>query len=232
MRLDWITYRCMAIAGVKSATVTWHENWFGADLWYVNCFALDYRFWLNDEFPFQELLGYSLPLINYHFVRRKFRSVVRIAMGSYNTTAQSERLKPKLTINSKCEYCNERPTLPHHMGCKHIFCYYCLQVETISNICINWTMNSYWIGTSFLLQGNLLADDKFECPGCGWNSDVVDAIWNISLWWDALILFDCVTDGVVKTTATWEIVVLLGEFSRWFWIYIHTIYPVRMTRKL
>lgn len=77
----------------------------------------------------QELLGYSLPLINYHYVRRKFRSAIRYAMGSYTTTDQSERLRPQLTINTKCEYCNERPTLPHHMGCKHIFCYYCLRVS-------------------------------------------------------------------------------------------------------
>lgn len=77
---------------------------------------------------FQELLGYSLPLINYHYVRRKFRGALRYAMGNYTTTDQIERLRPKLTINTKCEYCSERPTLPHHMGCKHVFCYYCLQV--------------------------------------------------------------------------------------------------------
>lgn len=224
MRLDWITYRCMAIAGGKSATVTWHENWFGADLWYDNSFALDHRSWLDDAISLQELLGYSLPLINYHYVRRKFRSVIRIAMGSYNTTAQSERLKPKLTINSKCEYCNERPTLPHHMGCKHIFCYYCLQVNSISSIYINRTVNN-WIGTSFLLQGNLLADDKFECPACGWNSDVVDAIWDEFrccgrfTWFefrDAVDLLGCVTNDVFKSRTIWDIFVSLGKCLRWF----------------
>jgi len=75
---------------------------------------------------FMELLGFTIPLINYHSVKRRIRNIVSFSKG--NSSVHSER-KPMMTVTTKCAYCNERPTLPHHMGCSHIFCYYCLQVR-------------------------------------------------------------------------------------------------------
>lgn len=81
---------------------------------------------------FMELLGFTIPLINYHSVKRKLRNMVSFSKRNFNL--QSNR-KPVMTVTTKCAYCKERPTLPHYMGCAHVFCYYCLQV--CSNR-VNW----------------------------------------------------------------------------------------------
>lgn len=62
-------------------------------------------------------------------------------MGAGGADHRDEAGKPILNVNTKCAHCDERPTLPHHMGCAHVFCYYCL-------------------------KGNLIADEQFECPTC------------------------------------------------------------------
>lgn len=85
-------------------------------------------------------MGFTLPLVNYHYVKRKCRQAVNYVMGA-NSRELTKQEKPTLTVNTTCAYCDERPTLPYHMGCAHIFCYYCL-------------------------KGNLLADEQFECPRC------------------------------------------------------------------
>lgn len=75
---------------------------------------------------FMELLGVTIPLINYHAVKRRIKNFFALARR-----IDPETVKPILTINTKCAVCNDRPTQPHHMNCEHIFCYYCLQVLTI-----------------------------------------------------------------------------------------------------
>lgn len=61
-------------------------------------------------------------------------------MDSSFTDDKKDR-KPILSASTKCAYCDERPTIPYHMGCAHVFCYYCL-------------------------KGNLLADSQFKCQTC------------------------------------------------------------------
>ena len=29
----------------------------------------------------------------------------------------------------KCNYCNDYPIDPHEIGCKHVYCYYCLMSQ-------------------------------------------------------------------------------------------------------
>lgn len=104
----------------------------------------------SSTFFLQELLGFTLPLINYHYVKRKYRNILKSMMPASLSSKQAPE-KPKFDINTTCAYCDKRPTLPYHMGCRHVFCYYCL-------------------------KGNLLADAQFECPSCGNKSDIVRAI--------------------------------------------------------
>ncbi|XP_017841427.1 peroxisome biogenesis factor 2 [Drosophila busckii] len=93
---------------------------------------------------FMEILGLLLPIINFRKINRLLKSVV------YGDSTQSRRRESvskelvavQLTTNSTCTYCGERPTLPHHMGCGHIYCYYCL-------------------------SANLLTDANFGCTKCG-----------------------------------------------------------------
>lgn len=120
---------------------------------------------------FMELLGFTIPLINYHSIKRKLRNIV--SFSKRNLSAQTER-RPMMTVTTKCAYCNERPTLPHHMGCSHIFCYYCLQVRFY---CVVYTPSSFYyvqlLNLLFVfMQGNLKADANFQCPICDFNGSL------------------------------------------------------------
>uniref|UniRef100_A0A182LWA1 RING-type E3 ubiquitin transferase (cysteine targeting) n=1 Tax=Anopheles culicifacies TaxID=139723 RepID=A0A182LWA1_9DIPT len=89
---------------------------------------------------FMELLGFTIPFVNYHALKRKIRNVLRLE----STHRQNERVE--LNADTKCAYCSERVILPHHMGCRHVFCYICL-------------------------KGNQLADSGFQCNVCDYRSD-------------------------------------------------------------
>ncbi|KAB0798346.1 hypothetical protein PPYR_09339 [Photinus pyralis] len=86
---------------------------------------------------FIEILVYVLPLINYHKIRRMIYSIMpsRKKLDAFSDT-------PVLTLQTTCIYCGLAPILPHHMNCKHVFCYVCL-------------------------KGNQLADSMYSCPECG-----------------------------------------------------------------
>nr|CAI5817233.1 unnamed protein product [Callosobruchus analis] len=85
---------------------------------------------------FIEILIYILPLINYHKMKRLLRNWN--CLHKKPKRCSEERI---MTVQTKCTYCGENPTSPYHMGCAHIFCYYCL-------------------------KANQAADAKFECPVC------------------------------------------------------------------
>lgn len=81
-----------------------------------------------------------LPLMNIHNIKYRLHNMFSPKME------QSIPIKPtnqKLHLKSdfKCSFCNQEPTLPHHMGCLHIFCYYCL-------------------------KGNQELYSNFQCPKC------------------------------------------------------------------
>lgn len=100
---------------------------------------------------FMELLGFTLPLINYHAVRRKLRNLMPFSSSSGGADGALVDLKPHMSLDTQCAYCAERPTLPHHMNCSHIFCYYCL-------------------------MGNVTADANFQCPICDKRVGIVDVV--------------------------------------------------------
>lgn len=89
---------------------------------------------------FIELLVFVLPLINYHYIKRQVLKIMML--GANVTKSMKGKKKMTFTLNSKCAVCSQRPILPHHMDCDHVFCFYCL-------------------------QANILADPQFACPHCG-----------------------------------------------------------------
>ncbi|KAH8339070.1 hypothetical protein KR074_002045 [Drosophila pseudoananassae] len=95
---------------------------------------------------FMEILGLVLPIINFRKLQRLLKtwtfgglSGKKLETGS---SSKAELLSPKMTVDTTCTFCGERPTLPHHMGCGHIYCYYCL-------------------------SANILTDASFNCSVCG-----------------------------------------------------------------
>lgn len=84
-----------------------------------------------------ELFTTGLPMINFHYLKHTAKK-----MFSRKRHASVERSSPTMDSFTKCAYCADSPILPVHAGCRHIFCYYCL-------------------------QAHFTAVDEFQCPECG-----------------------------------------------------------------
>jgi len=88
---------------------------------------------------FQELFVFAVPLVNYRALKRRITNVFsrqRRDAGNRDVV---------FTVDSKCAECSERLVLPHHMGCGHIFCFYCIKVRNyflIYTVCGKHTESS------------------------------------------------------------------------------------------
>ncbi|KAG8300998.1 peroxisome assembly protein (Peroxin-2) [Homalodisca vitripennis] len=95
---------------------------------------------------FIELLVFVFPLVNYKYLQRYVRKCV-----GYTRAKDGRQESLVYTVATRCAVCLEPPVLPHHMGCAHSFCYYCV-------------------------QSNRMADSKFECPSCGHSDENPSAV--------------------------------------------------------
>ncbi|XP_050427387.1 peroxisome biogenesis factor 2-like [Adelges cooleyi] len=101
---------------------------------------------------FSELLLFTLPLVNYQSVKHKVKRLIY----SYSTNASDKWIdkSPILNARTVCTICQDKPILPHHMKCSHVFCYYCIK-----------TMR--------------MVDEKFVCPDCcHYDKDILPVIIN------------------------------------------------------
>lgn len=117
---------------------------------------------------FAEFLTFILPLINFYRLRNTFNNVARNCIfGGRPIDSGAGHLQPQgLHL---CPICHQWPTDAHEIGCKHVFCYYCLtsnylsdeingftcdycfhKIDSIESIrrvkfglTINWTANHY-----------------------------------------------------------------------------------------
>lgn len=101
-----------------------------------------------------EFLVLVIPMVNYHALKRRFKKYLM-----YNTPDKRDEFNQQEITkdNLKCGICKNFPILPHHMGCTHLFCYYCL-------------------------LSHRMADKKFECPICGYSNPEISII-PLSLKW-------------------------------------------------
>ncbi|CAD7006597.1 peroxisome biogenesis factor 2 [Ceratitis capitata] len=89
---------------------------------------------------FMELLGHLLPIINFRKIQRVFNfslNIINLTNFKAKPLPLIDEREVKLKTNTTCTYCSERPSIPHTMGCCHIYCYYCLSanIETDENFC-------------------------------------------------------------------------------------------------
>lgn len=87
---------------------------------------------------FSEFLFFLLPLINFQRIKNTF---TRWARGQRSGDEGHLQHRTQTDLLS-CAVCNECPVLPREVGCRHVFCYYCI-------------------------SANLAADPNFACPQCG-----------------------------------------------------------------
>lgn len=85
---------------------------------------------------FAEFIGFLLPLVNVYpaknFVSRK---LLRRKLRPTNPSARTQG------DMAECGICGSCPTQPHEIGCRHVFCYYCIASQ-------------------------VTADAKYSCPLC------------------------------------------------------------------
>lgn len=76
---------------------------------------------------FSEFLIFLLPLINTRKLKAAVSSVVfgaKKTEGKVATEGQG--------LLKECGLCGEWPTMPHSVGCQHVFCYYCIKSHSIA----------------------------------------------------------------------------------------------------
>lgn len=85
---------------------------------------------------FAEFVGFLLPLVNVYPAKNFVIS--KLLHRKMAPTLPQERTQFDLTL---CGICTGAPTQPHEIGCKHVFCYYCIASQ-------------------------VTADPNFTCPLC------------------------------------------------------------------
>ncbi|XP_014666832.1 PREDICTED: peroxisome biogenesis factor 2-like [Priapulus caudatus] len=100
---------------------------------------------------FSEFLLFLLPFVNFRRLRNSFRRML-----ARNTAPPgSARVIP--TELGQCAVCELPPCVPHGIGCRHVFCYYCI-------------------------VGNVMADASFACPRCGVRVEGRESVNPVILW--------------------------------------------------
>ncbi|XP_022621991.1 peroxisome biogenesis factor 2 [Seriola dumerili] len=80
---------------------------------------------------FAEFLIFLLPLIN---TRKLKATVYSIVFGG--GSADGEGGRDVHGVWKECGLCGEWPTMPHTVGCQHVFCYYCIKSHIIADACL------------------------------------------------------------------------------------------------
>ncbi|KAM3593646.1 uncharacterized protein V6R79_017903 [Siganus canaliculatus] len=77
---------------------------------------------------FSEFLIFLLPLIN---TRKLKATIASLLLGG--KSAGGEEATEGQGVFKECGLCGEWPTMPHTVGCRHVFCYYCIKSHSIAD---------------------------------------------------------------------------------------------------
>lgn len=73
----------------------------------------------------QEFLFFLLPLINF----QRIKNSVKRWLGGQKLTSQGHLKSRTRADLMTCAVCEEWPVMPREIGCRHVFCYYCISVS-------------------------------------------------------------------------------------------------------
>jgi len=82
---------------------------------------------------FAQLLSFVLPLINFYRLRNTIVGSIRSLVSPSRPTIQSNATLREMKDLNTCVICNEWPINGHEIGCRHVFCYYCLTSNFMSD---------------------------------------------------------------------------------------------------
>ncbi|XP_066541420.1 peroxisome biogenesis factor 2 [Hoplias malabaricus] len=77
---------------------------------------------------FAEFLIFLLPLVNTWRLKASISSLFSL------TDRTKDGSDAELSRHMECAICGEWPTIPHSIGCTHVFCYYCIKSHTMADI--------------------------------------------------------------------------------------------------
>ncbi|KAL4635140.1 peroxisome biogenesis factor 2-like [Arapaima gigas] len=80
---------------------------------------------------FAEFLIFLLPL----FSMGRLRAILRTLLPWAEDKGDS--IGPSSCRPTECALCGEWPTMPHTIGCEHIFCYYCVKSHAMAEMCFS-----------------------------------------------------------------------------------------------
>ncbi|XP_024135575.1 peroxisome biogenesis factor 2 isoform X1 [Oryzias melastigma] len=80
---------------------------------------------------FADFLIFLLPLLN----TRKLKTAVSSFVFGEETSDRKETGERR-ELWKECGLCGEWPTMPHTVGCQHVFCYYCIKSHSIADACL------------------------------------------------------------------------------------------------
>ncbi|XP_018609432.2 peroxisome biogenesis factor 2 isoform X1 [Scleropages formosus] len=80
---------------------------------------------------FAEFLIFLFPLVSI----RRLRAAVHTLLPWAEIKGDSRSLGACLP--AACAICSEWPTMPHTIGCEHVFCYYCVKSHAIAEMCFS-----------------------------------------------------------------------------------------------
>lgn len=83
---------------------------------------------------FAEFLAFILPLINFYKLKNSIRNLLKTYLWKKeaNETIAIANQR-ELDDLKRCAICNNWPVNAHEIGCKHVFCYYCLFSNFLSD---------------------------------------------------------------------------------------------------
>lgn len=88
-----------------------------------------------------EFLTTAMPYINLTKLKNQTLRTLGLASIMKSESNLSEKLLRKNYIN-KCAICNNQPFNPYAIGCRHVFCYYCLHSSYLSDKNAGYTCQS------------------------------------------------------------------------------------------
>ncbi|XP_036414656.1 peroxisome biogenesis factor 2 [Colossoma macropomum] len=77
---------------------------------------------------FAEFLIFLLPLVNTWKLKANVSALFSLSDKTKGGTAA------ETSSQMECAVCGEWPTMPHSIGCSHVFCYYCVKSHTMADI--------------------------------------------------------------------------------------------------
>lgn len=104
-----------------------------------------------------EILSYLIQIVDFNRIGLIIRQKVISKLAPSNLSSEKNRESRDYRI---CAICDEWPNNPHHIGCKHIFCYFCIHSD-------------------YMQYGG----SAYSCPQCGHKISDVSHIKQLYMSW-------------------------------------------------